>query len=161
MRNDLLVSLGEISYYRGVTPDQFWKEVGAKLAEQRMRKGMSPGSLEAKGGPTNKTVTEIEAGRIGRISSLIDLLDALHIDMVDLFRSVLKMEKEESSPELQFVIRQFKDAGVAGRAALVSTARLAEVRSESRAPEEPSDQPNQKQGTTREGIAAAKRRGRR
>lgn len=159
-RKDLLADIGDSSYYSGVTVDDFWRAVGARLAERRKKNRVSMAAIEQDGGPTNKTVQDIEAGEIRQLAKLHAYADKLGVDLIDIFQSVLtKTDDDDQNEELQFVIRQFKESGVKGRAAFVRVAELAEARQEPPLPSTPGGREGQRPETRREGTAAAKRRG--
>lgn len=155
---DLLDGLGNISYHRGVTEEDFWRLVGERLAQRR--KGRMPVSaMLEKGGPTNKTVQEIESGKIKQLAKLRDYARIVEVDLVDLFRAVLDSEDEALTEELEFVIRQFKTGGVTGRLALVAQARVIEEASVARLTVTPSGREGMRGEKPRAGTSAAKRRG--
>lgn len=155
---DLLADLGTISYDSGVTEEQFWRTVGRELADKRKERRTTAIAIEQKGGPTNKTVQDIEAGKVGQLSKLREYAAIVGVDLIDLFRSVLRADEEGGGPELQFVIRQFKRAGVKGRAAFVQVAELLEDRSERPPQGSHDDRSGVKPETSRGRNAAAKRR---
>lgn len=151
---DLLENIGTVSYDASVTEDQFWKTVGERLAARR-RRHISMAAMLQSGGPTNKTIQEIEAGNIKQLSTLRDYARVVGVDLVDLFRTVLTEDEDEHSEELQFVVRQFRTGGVDGRQAFVSTAKVVErAQQVQRTHPEPDAMP----GTPRAPRATAKRR---
>lgn len=153
--NDLLENSGAVSYYAAVTEEQFWRAVGDRLATRR-RKNITLAEMLEHGGPTNKTIQEIEAGNIKQLSTLRDYARVVGVDLIDLFRAVLTQDEEEHSEELQFVIRQFKTGGVDGRAAFVSTAKVVEqAQRAAHTPPGPAARPS----TQRAPHATVKRRG--
>lgn len=157
---DLLAAVGFVSYDAAVTDDEFWKRVGEELQRRRMQRGLkSTNAVQTAGGPTYKTVAAIEAGNVGEIGSLTQYLKAVDLSLVDLFRAVLKIEAEEQSPDLEFVIRQFKRSGRKGRAAFVQVAELAEERLDQPPPESPGGRDESHVQTTLGGTAVAKKRG--
>lgn len=155
---ELLADLGNFSYDGGVTEVEFWRAVGQRLAANRKKQRASVSGIEQNGGPTNKTIQEIEAGNVGQLSKLRDYARILEVDLVDVFRTVLQAEDDQSE-ELQFVIRQFKRAGVKGRAAFVQVAHLAEDRSEPPPLGLPGDHSARPTRTTSVDAGAAKPRG--
>lgn len=147
-----------LSYHRHVTEDDFWRAVGDRLAQLRRKQKATADSIAKNGGPTNKTLQEIESGNIKHIAKLSGYAHALDIDLVDLFRSVLKVDEDDyQSPELQLIIRQFKTADVMGRTSLVQTARLIEERQALLLKVSRGDQPETLTETRREENATAKR----
>lgn len=155
---ELLAALGNFSYDDGVEDQEFWRAVGERLAAQRKKLKASVIGIEQNGGPTNKTIQDIEAGNIGQLSKLRDYARILQVDLLDVFRAVLKVDDEQSE-ELQYVIRQFKRAGVTGRATIVQVAQLAEERSEPQPPASPASPSARPGENDRAKNAAAKRRG--
>lgn len=122
-QKDLLGNLGQISYHLAVTEGDFWRAVGERLAKRRRERRIVLAAL-AENGPTNKTVQDIEKGNIKQLGTLRSYADAVGVNLIDVFRAVLLEELDEQSEDLQFVIRQFREGGVLGRNALVSTAEL-------------------------------------
>jgi transcriptional regulator with XRE-family HTH domain len=153
----LLAELGAISYDSGVTDAEFWSRVVEQLVLGRHKKGVrSRHAVKALGGPTQKTIEQIERGKIGRIDKLAQYAKAVDLTIVDLFRAALA-ERRDTSAELEEVIRNFGDATQEGRDAIRGTAKavakrapVAETLDVHRA--EPRE-------TKREGNATAKRRG--
>lgn len=155
---ELLADLGNFSYDGDVNEQEFWRAVGERLAAQRRKQRASVSGIEQNGGPTNKTIQDIESGNIGQLSKLHDYARILAVDLIDVFRSVLQVDDEQSE-ELMYVIRQFKRAGVTGRATIVQVAQLAEERSEPLPPGSRGDRGAKPSDKSRAGTGAAKRHG--
>lgn len=160
INKDLLAVLEFVSYDSTVTDGEFWKRVGEELQRRRMQRGLkSPNAVQTAGGPSYKTVAEIESGAVGQVGSLEQYLKVVDLSVVDLFRSVLRIEAENHGPDLEFVIRQFKRSGRKGRAAFVQVAELAEEQQDRMPPESPGDRALLSKETPRGETATAKRRG--
>lgn len=122
-RQDLLAVVGVYSYDSGVTDAQFWRAVGEQLLLTRKRRGWKHATdIERNGGPTNKTVDLVEAGKIGRISVLQEHVAALGLTVVDVFRAVLSVEKAIDSPEAAHIVTKYGTTTVEGRRALLALA---------------------------------------
>ena len=127
--NDLLALLGVESYDAAVDEEQFWINVGEELQRRRLRLGMkSTNAVAAHGGPTYKTVSEIEAGRVGQIAALRQYCTAVKMTVVDLFRAVLSADRRQLGPELEEIIRKYERAETAGRTAIHSVALAVKAR---------------------------------
>jgi transcriptional regulator with XRE-family HTH domain len=152
----LLAELGAISYDSGVTDAEFWSRVVQQLVLGRHKKGIrSAHAVKAVGGPTQKTIEQIERGRIGRIDKLAQYADAVDLTLVDLFRAALD-DRPDTSAELEEVIRNFGAATTEGRDAIRSTAKA--VAKRVRVAETPDDHHAQPREKRRERTSAAKRR---
>lgn len=117
-----------------MTADAFWKHVGETLLLLRTRRGWDQVDIERQGGgPNHKTVKAIESGNIGTIDKLTAHADALGVSIVDVIRSVLS--PQPLSPEAQYVIRAYEDAGLKGRQALLAMAQA--ILHDEEAPEAP------------------------
>lgn len=138
INKDLLAESGLVSYHAGVTEAEFWRGVGRTLADQRKERGITAHAIEKDGGPTNKTVQDIEAGDIGQLSKLREYAASIKVDLVDVFKAVLR-DEFEPAPELELVIRKFERADLEGRAAIVAVARVTQERKPDA--ERPADQP--------------------
>lgn len=155
---------GAISYDERVTEAEFWQAVGKQLAEHRKRHKGTHRAIKANGGPSNKTVQAIEDGDVGQLAALRVYAKVLRVDLLDIFRSVLSVD-ENTSPELQHVVRSFKtaetlgDFGVRIRSAMLELARLVDDPQHSPQTASPGDLAPTRTGTIRAEHTTAKRRG--
>lgn len=145
-----------------MTDAEFWSRVVEQLVLGRHRKGIkSAHAVKSVGGPTQKTVEQIERRKIGRIDKLTQYAKAVDLTIVDLFRAALA-ERRDTSAELEEVIRNFGEATSDGRAAIRQVAKSVEKEpAAKRAPE--AEMPGAHQATPRETprveSSAVKRRG--
>jgi hypothetical protein len=121
---ELVAISGEISYDAQVTNAELWRAVGRELVAARLRMGLEHASdVEGVGGPTNKTVSRIEKGQIGRTDKLAEYTSALGLSLADVLRAVLVTD-HALSPEAELIVRKFERATVEGRQALLATAAV-------------------------------------
>ena len=105
-----------------MTSKEFWQAVGEFFLVARQRKTLKPSHVQGLGGPHYDTVADIERGRVGNIERLESYATALGLDLVDVFRTVLKSEPQALSPEAHQLIRKYETTTLAGRQALVALA---------------------------------------
>lgn len=140
-----------------VTDREFFAAIATALVLRRKEKGIkSPNAIAGLGGPTQKTVEQIERGHIGRVDKLAQYAKAVELTLVDLFRSVLSSGERHYSPEVEEIIRLYERATTKGRVAIYAVAVAVPTRELATGmPDGPTDQP---QETLREAPTTAKRR---
>ena len=107
-----------------MTPDDFWRAVGEQLLIARERRSLKPSHMQKLGGPHYDTVQDIERGEVGNVEQLERYAAALNLSLVDVFRTVLKTDARDLSPEEQHLLRTYATTTLAGRRALVATAEI-------------------------------------
>ncbi len=148
---------GEISYALGVTDQDLWIAVGEQLLLRRNKLGLKPFDIDKAGGPNYTTVTAIERGEVGRVSSVTKYAEVMGLSVVAVLRTVLAADRA-LSPEAQEVVSKFERTTVAGRTALLSTAQaLPEEQTQSPTREAPLEPSHVTQGRRAAGTEAQKR----
>lgn len=131
---------GVIPYNADVTPTELWRSVGEILAGHRIRREWNHSDVERHGGPTYKTVQQIERGKIGTVTNLARHCEAMGLSVVDVLRAALDRTAQPLSPEAVQVVRKFERTTVEGRQALLFLARaLPEAKPEPSTPHPPPD----------------------
>ena len=122
----LRAALGEIFYNADVTPAELWKAVGRILERARLDRKWRPIHIERAGGPSSKTVLAIEAGDAGTVDTLEKYAHILDLSIVDVLHSVLAATVAPLSPEAAHVVRNYAEATVEGRQAIVVVSNAVE-----------------------------------
>jgi transcriptional regulator with XRE-family HTH domain len=103
-----------------VSTTEFWRAVGEALLLHRVRLGLDRHHVRLRGGPDGRTIEQIECGNPGHISKLDRLAKVYGLELTDLFRSVLAVEGEPTSPEAHRLLRKYETTTVEGRQALLA-----------------------------------------
>lgn len=159
-RKDLLAVIGNVSYDSLVTQAEFWRSVGQRLAEIRKQKALTLEEIRANGGPTNKTIQDIDAGKVRNLSKITNYSDRMDVNLIDVFKAVLTTNTDEQDHELQLVMQEFRLGGASVKNALYSNAKMSEEMRLLRSQGSPVAQVGSHQETPRGVTATAKRRAR-
>jgi hypothetical protein len=102
---------------------ELWEAVGDLLRKQRLRRGWKyVTDVEKHGGPTYKTVQDIEDGKPKTIDALSKHAAAVGLTLVDVLHSALNRASKPTSPEAAQILRKFERATVQGRALMTALA---------------------------------------
>lgn len=150
---------GEFSYAHGVTDSELWIAVGEQLLLRRNKLGLKPFDIDKAGGPNYTTVSAIERGEVGRISSVEKYAETIGLSVVSVLRSVLCADRA-LSPEAQQIVSKYEQTTVAGRTALLTTAQALPVEPAPRQmPEAPNGPSETTPGRRSSGSGAQRTRG--
>lgn len=118
-----------------MTPDELWRSVGEILAGYRLRRKWKPFHVERNGGPTYKTVQEIDVGLIKTVDALAQYCRTLGLEVADVLRTALDKSGRAASPEIARLARVFENGSPTEQDALNTMARAIEEAQSIRASE--------------------------
>lgn len=100
-----------------VASSEVWIDVGAQLRAIRERAGYaSPYELyRACGKPAQRTIEEIEAGKVKTLKTIDDYCEVLRVELPDVLRAVLAPVAPVDADALR-IARAYQDAGHSPRA---------------------------------------------
>jgi hypothetical protein len=116
----------KLIYTSDVTAGEMWRAVGKLLTDARESKDWKWSDVEKHGGPSYHVIKDQERGHPKSVSGLERHAKALGLSIVDVLAAVLIQAASPISLEAAAILRAYEQSPVAGRQALVQTARALE-----------------------------------